>query len=263
MFKLNKKKKSFNFNNTDIASNESLEFLDNETNQIDLNSNNDNTINFNTFFSSLYKNEINKRINGIKKDVLFEDKNTRQNNNTSNNILTDINFSSIKNDLNSRGYIFKPYIRKNTYEYYSSQYFFINKLFLDTFIIMYFLFLIETFVTFFTSYKVLNMNYKIFILFVLSVSLIPFYYYIKYLMNKNKKTRIKTIFKYSIVNSLILMLDALLIIMLIAFFGVGINSSNKILKIKVVLLPALFTLNIPLTSLVLTILSKNKKYYVV
>ncbi len=223
------------------------------------NPNPEDKVNYSNFFSSIYNAKINERNTPVVEPEIPAEVTPSNVNYTE---FNNINFSSIKNSLHSEGYTFKIYIKKDSSGYYVNKFYYINKIYMHSSLIMYFLILAESLLAFFLmkeKYQLVTWHLP---LSLGILALVPIIGIINYLSNKKHKVRRKFALKNSLTNSIILEFNVILIIALLAFMVFNINIDNKIETFKGLYVPILFTLNIPLYTLITAMLSKSHRYYI-
>ena len=67
--------------------------------------------------------------------------------------------------------------------------------------------------------------------------------------------------KLSLLNRTMLMIEIAVVLVLVAFFGVGVTVNDTILILQTMVLPVILLTNLPLSSVVYYLLYRSKKYH--
>jgi Predicted transcriptional regulators len=166
----------------------------------------------------------------------------------------------LKTKLYSAGYRLKTYTRENTEEYYSLNFIHSNRLSRDCYALMYALYLVEVFVMWLVMKDAFTpVQYVIAACIGLPFALVPF---VIYTLRPDKRVRASFNLRTSILNRLMLYLNCVVIVCLVGFFAVGADVNDGDTMVKPILLPVLFLLNIPLSSLVYFLLYNTRRYHI-
>ena len=82
-----------------------------------------------------------------------------------------------------------------------------------------------------------------------------------YLANPTRRKRADFNFKLSLLNRLMLMIEIAVILVLIAFFAVGVSVNDTLLIMMTMVLPVILLTNLPLSAFVYYLLYRGKKYH--
>ncbi|MEG1646962.1 MAG: hypothetical protein RR374_06310, partial [Clostridia bacterium] len=208
-------------------------------------------INYINTFNQIYTNQQDLT-QEIKEDALVEEEDDD---------YKIINFSDLKHDLQKDGVNLKPYIKKNTTDFYVNNFYYINKILRNTALIMFIALVIE----FVCAWGCVHNDYKIWTLAITVAvcALMPISFLIKFLINPTKRKRANFNVKQSLLNSLILIINCIVVILLLGFFVFNANISDFSTMIVPVLMPILFLFNIPASIIVFALLYNTRKYHMV
>ena len=167
--------------------------------------------------------------------------------------------TDLKSRLYSEGFMMRPYDRGNTSEYYTFNFYQSNRLNRDAWLIVLAVFLVECAVMWAVFAK--SISYVYFLPIILggtALMLIPSFVY---LANPTRRKRADFNFKLSLLNRLMLMIEIAVILVLIAFFAVGVSVNDTLLIMMTMVLPVILLTNLPLSSFVYYLLYRGKKYH--
>ncbi|MGN0771716.1 MAG: PadR family transcriptional regulator [Christensenellales bacterium] len=170
-----------------------------------------------------------------------------------------LTLSELKNKFATEGYTIRPYVKKNTTEYYVGKYYKPNKLLFFTVAIMSILFFIEIMVAHFT------LNYTSvtpLVLCILACVAAPIVVGIKMWLAPNKRSLAAFNVKTALINSLILVINLIVIIVIVGYFAGGANFQEPATTVKPIIVPLVMLINIPLSIVVYDLLFKSKYFHI-
>ena len=166
----------------------------------------------------------------------------------------------IKTKLYGQGYKVRLYTRENTEDYYSLNFINSNKLSRDCYAAMYAIILLEIFVMWLVfKDRFTPVQYLLMTAVGLPVVLIPF---VIWTAHPTKRVHANFNFKTSILNRLMLYLNFVVVICLLGFFVFDADINKADSMINPILLPVLFLLNIPLSSLIYALFYNSRRYHI-
>ncbi len=168
--------------------------------------------------------------------------------------------SDLKKRYYTEGYNLKQYSRSNVSIFYNMNYVYANKLNTLTYWLMYTIILVEIGLTaLFESSLGLGLGAY---LTAIGVGLIiPGVPTILTILNPLKRIKAEFDFKRSIINRLLLFLNLSLIVACLGLFVWQVDLNNLSTMVKPILLPILYLLNLPLSSVVYYQIYKTKKFH--
>ncbi|MEG2413756.1 MAG: PadR family transcriptional regulator [Clostridia bacterium] len=176
------------------------------------------------------------------------------------------NYSSLnemKVNLEKDGFTLKPYIKRNSTEYYSGKYCYKNKLFLLATVVFYISFAIEMIAIFFALKSgATPLPTAFFATMLAVVALLPAFALAKFLRFPNQKSLARFNVKVAMINALTLIINLLAIILFVAYFAFNADFSNYSTLILPVMIPACLLLNIPLFLFIYDGIYKSKLMHI-
>ena len=168
--------------------------------------------------------------------------------------------SDLKKRYYSEGYNLKQYSRSNVSIFYNMNYVYANKLNTLTYWILYAIILLEIGITaLFESSLGLGLGVYLGAIFI--ALLIPAVPTVMTLMNPLKRTKADFDLKRSVINRLLLFLNLSLIAACLGVFVWQVDLNNLSTMVKPILLPILYLLNLPLSSVIYYQIYKTKKFH--
>ena len=170
-------------------------------------------------------------------------------------------FNNLKTKLKNEGYKLRPYSKSNSTSYYLSSFIYNNQINRDCTTLMYLFIVLEILAIYLFADTVINLGLNAYMTIASGLILIPISFWIAYAVNPNKRIKAKFSFKVSILTSLMVFLNLLVVITLVGFFVIkaDINDINSIMM--PIIVPSILILNIPLSSIVYALLYNSKKYH--
>ncbi len=172
------------------------------------------------------------------------------------------------NELRSRyaaqGYTIRPYVKKDTSEFYINQYYYSNKLLRDCSLITFIVYAVEVLIAYFATFRMTTPSTSIGYLFLfLGIGLLfPIFGAVNYFVDPTKRIKAKFSLRSSLINSLIFILNAFILIICLGFFCFGAQMNDPITSVKPIIIPVLFLLDIPIALFIYYALYKTKHYHV-
>lgn len=170
--------------------------------------------------------------------------------------------SELKSKMMAEGYNLRPYVKKNTSEYYINQYYFSSKLNRDSSIITYLVYAIGVLIAYFSTAPKFGHNVGALIGFLALGLLYPIVTFVAYCVDPKKRIKANFNAKNALINSLIVIVNAIIIIVLVGFLACGARIDNVDSMIRPVIIPLVFLLIIPISILVYYRLYKSNHYHV-
>ena len=172
------------------------------------------------------------------------------------------------NELRARyaadGYTIRQYVKKNTSEFYINNYYYVNRLLRDCSFFAYALYAIEVLIAYFATFRMTEPSASIGYLFLfLGIGLLfPVFAVVNCFVDPVKRVKANFSLRSSLINSLIFMLNALILIVCLGFFVFGAKIDAPSTSVKPIIIPALFLLDIPAALLIYNLLYKTRRYHV-
>lgn len=172
------------------------------------------------------------------------------------------------NELRARyaadGYTIRPYVKKNTSEFYINHYYYSNKVLRDCSVLTYVLYAIEVLVAYFATFRMSDPATSVGYLFMfLGIGLLfPIFAFVNYFVDPIKRVKANFSLRSSLINSLIFMLNALILIICLGFFVFGAQIDVPSTSVKPIIVPILFLLDIPASLLIYNALYRTQRYHV-
>lgn len=170
--------------------------------------------------------------------------------------------AELKAKMMSEGYNLRPYVKKNTSEYYINQYYYCNKLKRDSSIITYIIYAIGVLVAYFSTAKTYGTSLGGMIGFLAAGLLYPGVMMINFAVDPYKRVKATFNAKNAVINSLIVIINAVILIVLIGFLGFKANVSDIKTLVVPVIIPLFFLLLIPIAIAIYYRLYTTKHYHV-
>lgn len=170
--------------------------------------------------------------------------------------------SELKSKMMAEGYNLRPYVKKNTSEYYINQYYFSSKLNRDSSVITYLIYAIGVLIAYFSTAPKFGHNVGALIGFLAAGLLYPIVTFVAYCVDPKKRIKANFNAKNALINSLIVIVNAIIIIVLVGFLACGARIDNIDSMIRPVIIPLVFLLIIPIAILIYYRLYKSNHYHV-
>ena len=167
--------------------------------------------------------------------------------------------TDLKSRLYSEGFKMRPYDRGNTSEYYTFNFINANRLSRDSWLIVLAIFLIETAIMWACLAKAISYVYFLPIMAGgAALMLIPTFIW---MANPSRRKRADFNVRLSVLNRGMMLIELAVVLVLIAFFGVGVSVNDTTLILETMVLPIVLLTNLPISSLVYWLLYRSKKYH--
>ncbi|MDE6472470.1 MAG: helix-turn-helix transcriptional regulator [Clostridia bacterium] len=177
----------------------------------------------------------------------------------------DIEFLTMKEMVykyQAKGITIKPYEKRNTMEYYVNRYYFSNKLQLHASLIIFAIFAVELFLSHFICNRGANKISDLWLLIVFALAIFPAIRGVMYIIDPTRKSLANYNPKTSILISLLPVITLPIVFALIAFVQFGANINDYSSMERTIVVPSVLLFNIPLFSLIYTLLYRTYKYHV-
>lgn len=170
-----------------------------------------------------------------------------------------LTISELKNKLASEGYTLRPYVKKNTTEYYVGKYYKPNKLLFFTSLIMSIVFFIQVMVA---HFELEYTQVAPLVLCILACVAVPVVTGIRMWLAPNKRSLAVFNLKTALINSLILIINLVVIIVIVGYFAGGANFQEPSTTVKPILVPLIMLINIPLAIVIYDLLFRSKYFHI-
>ena len=170
--------------------------------------------------------------------------------------------SQLKSKMMAEGYNLRPYVKKNTSEYYINQYYFSNKLNRDSSALTFIVYLVGVLIAYFSTAPKFGHNVGALFGFIALGALYPVAMFVAYCIDPKKRIKANFNAKNALINSLIVIVNAIILIVLIGFLACGARVDNIDSMIRPVIIPLVFLLMIPITIGIYYKLYKSNHYHV-
>lgn len=167
--------------------------------------------------------------------------------------------TDLKTRLYAEGFKMRPYDRGNTSEYYTFNFIQSNRLNRDSWLIVLAIFLVEIAVMWASTATQISWIY--FLPITLGGAFLMLIPSIAYLFNPTKRKRADFNFKLSVINRGMIMIELAVVLVLIAFFAVGVSVKDETMILMTMGLPIILLTNLPVSSVVYYLLYRTKKYH--
>lgn len=167
--------------------------------------------------------------------------------------------TDLKTRLYSEGFKMRPYDRGNTSEYYTFNFINANRLNRDSWLIVLAIYLAETAIMW--ACLASSISYVYFLPFMLGGAALMLIPTVIWIINPSRRKRADFNVKLSVLNRGMLMIELAVVLVLIAFFGVGVSVNDTTLILETMVLPIVLLTNLPISSLVYWLLYRSKKYH--
>lgn len=170
--------------------------------------------------------------------------------------------SELKSKMMAEGYNLRPYVKKNTSEYYINQYYFSNKLNRDSSILTFIVYAVGVLIAYFSTAPKYGQNVGALFGFLALGLLYPLAMFVAYLVDPKKRIKANFRAKNALINSLIVIINAVILIVLIGFLACGARIDNIDSMVRPVIIPLVFLLIIPIAIAIYYRLYKSNHYHV-
>lgn len=165
----------------------------------------------------------------------------------------------LKSRLYSEGFKMRSYDRRNTSEYYTFNFISANRLNRDCWLIIMAIFLVEAAVMW--ACLAHDVSYVYFLPIMLGGAALTLIPTVVWLVNPTRRKRADFNVKLSVLNRGMMLIELAVVLVLIAFFGVGVSVNDTVLILETMVLPIILLTNLPLSSLVYYGLYRSKRYH--
>ncbi len=180
-------------------------------------------------------------------------------------LSADIEYLTMKemvNKYHSKGITIKPYDKRNTMEYYVNRYYFSNKIHFHASLIIFAILAVELFVSHFICNRGDNKISNAWLLSILLIALYPAIRGVMYIIDPTRKTLANYNPKTSILISLLPVITLPIVFALMGFVEFGANINDYMSMERTIILPSVLLFNVPLYSIVYTLLYRTYNYHV-
>ena len=166
---------------------------------------------------------------------------------------------NLKSRLYAEGFKLRSYDRRNTSEYYTFNFISANRLNRDCWLIMMAIFLVEAAVMWASLAR--EISYVYFLPIMAGGAALMLIPTIVWLINPLRRKRADFNLGFSVLNRGMMFIELSVILVLIAFFGVGVTVNDTVLILQTMVLPIILLTALPLSSLVYYGLYRSKRYH--
>lgn len=180
-------------------------------------------------------------------------------------LSADIEYLTMKemvNKYHSKGITIKPYDKRNTMEYYVNRYYFSNKIHFHASLIIFAILAVELFVSHFICNRGDNKISNAWLLSILLIALYPAIRGVMYIIDPTRKSLANYNPKTSILISLLPVITLPIVFALMGFVEFGANINDYMSMERTIILPSVLLFNVPLYSIVYTLLYRTYNYHV-
>lgn len=170
--------------------------------------------------------------------------------------------SELKSKMMAEGYNLRPYVKKNTSEYYINQYYFSNKLNRDSSVLTFIVYAIGVLIAYFSTAPKYGHNIGALLGFLALGALYPVVMFVAYCVDPKKRIKANFKAKNALINSLIVIVNAIILIVLIGFLACGARVDDINSMVRPVIIPMVFLLMIPIAIAIYYWLYKSNHYHV-
>ena len=134
----------------------------------------------------------------------------------------------------------------------------------DCSLFAYALYAVEVLIAYFATFRMTSPSTSVGYLFLfLGIGLLfPVFGLVNWLVDPLKRSKANFSLRSSLINSLIFMLNALILIICLGFFVFGAQIDSPITSVKPIVIPILFLLDIPAALLIYNVLYRTRRYHV-
>ena len=175
-----------------------------------------------------------------------------------------VSINELRTRYAAEGYTIRPYIKKNTSEFYINNYYYSNRLLRDSSLFAYALYAVEVLIAYFATFRMTSPTTSAGYLFLfLGIGLLfPVFGFVNWAVDPLKRAKANFSLRSSLINSLIFMLNAVILIICLGFFVFGAQIDSPVTSVKPIVIPILFLLDIPATLLIYDVLYRTRRYHV-
>lgn len=173
-----------------------------------------------------------------------------------------LTMNQLRTEMFTDGYNLKLYQRKNTVDYYCNNYYYSNKINRDTSIIMYLAVVFQLLLIHICIPSSVRVSWGACIGAIVGLFAIPLAALIAYSINPKKRTKANYSLRNALLNSLLIIIQALFVIVLLGFFVFHANIEDTSSMINPIIVPLVLLINIPITVAVYSWLYNSKHYHV-
>lgn len=170
--------------------------------------------------------------------------------------------SELKSKMMAEGYNLRPYVKKNTSEYYINQYYFSNKLNRDSSVLTYLVYALGVVIAYFSTAATYGHNIGALFGFLALGLLYPITMFVAYCVDPKKRIKANFNAKNAVINSLIVIINAIILIVLVGFLACGARIDDAGSMVRPVFIPLVFLLIIPIGIAIYYRLYKSNHYHV-
>ena len=171
-------------------------------------------------------------------------------------------FGNMQKLMSNDGFTLKPYLKKNTTDYYANNYYYSNKVLSLTGWISYLIFFVTLLIMHFSTASMLGTDNKYLWIAEGCVFIIPLTLTVLYFINPTKRISANFSLKKTLSLSLILIINAMLIVLIIGFLAYHANFTQPQTLIKPVVFPLILLALIPVYIIVYSSIYRTLRFHV-
>lgn len=173
-----------------------------------------------------------------------------------------LTMNQLRTEMFTDGYNLKLYQRKNTVDYYCNNYYYSNKINRDTSIIMYLAVIFQILLIHICIPSAVRVSWGACIGAMAGLFAVPLVTLIAYSINPKKRTKANYSLRNALLNSLLVIIQAIFVIVLLGFFVFHANIENANSMINPIIIPLVLLINVPITVAIYSWLYNSKHYHV-
>lgn len=182
--------------------------------------------------------------------------------NADQNIPQILTMNQLRTEMFTDGYNLKIYQRKNTVDYYCNNYFYSNKINRDTSILMYIAVIFQLLIIHLCIPSAVRVSWGALFGAMGGLLLIPLAAVIAYSIDPKKRTKANYSLKNALLNSLLVIIQAIFLIVLLGFFVFHANIEDTNSMVNPIIVPLVLLINVPITVAIYSWLYNSKHYHV-
>lgn len=173
-----------------------------------------------------------------------------------------LTINEMKVKFASEGYCVKPYIKKDTTAFYSGKYFLCSKLLFQSAWIFYIFFALQLVLTHLLAHKTYSIANSWLAFGLILPLLYPLTCTALYVKSPKRKKQAHFQARTALINSLIVMINCVVIILLVGYFGFHADFTVPSTTIMPIVVPILYLLNIPIDIGIYATMYHSKRYHI-
>ena len=173
-----------------------------------------------------------------------------------------LTINEMKVKFASEGYCVKPYIKKDTTAFYSGKYFLCSKLLFQSAWIFYIFFVLQLVLTHLLAHKTYGIANSWLVFGLILPLLYPLTCTALYVKSPKKKKQAHFQARTALINSLIVIINCVVVILLVGYFGFHADFTVPSTTIMPIVVPIIYLLNIPIDIGIYATMYHSKRYHI-